>query len=119
MDFNVILKVGKYFLLSFNHNVNKNDVNKQLLPFFCKNNTTPIGQIPRTAVQGGKKVTTEVMSQIHTTPYHPFLWIIISIFKAGLSRSYDGWAKYEEKVPDVSDPIQNVETTCNSKLKFT
>ena len=41
------------------------------------------------------------------------------IFKAGLSSSYDGWAKYKEKVPDVSDPSQNVETTCNSKLKFT
>ena len=39
--------------------------------------------------------------------------------KAGLSSSYDGWAKYKEKVPDMSDPDQNVETTCNSKLKFT
>ena len=41
------------------------------------------------------------------------------IFKAGLSSSYDGWVKYKEKVPDVSDPNQNVETTCNSILKFT
>ena len=41
------------------------------------------------------------------------------IFKAGLSSSYDCWAKYKEKVPDVSDPNQNVETTYNSKLKFT
>ena len=41
------------------------------------------------------------------------------MFKAGLSSSYDGWVKYKEKVPDVSDPNQNVETTCNSKLKFT
>ena len=40
------------------------------------------------------------------------------IFKAGLSSSYDGWAKYKEKVPDVSDPSQIVETTQNSKLKF-
>ena len=31
----------------------------------------------------------------------------------------DGRAKYKEKVPDVSDPNQNLETTCNSKLKFT
>ena len=31
----------------------------------------------------------------------------------------DGWARYKEKVPDVSDCIQNVETTCSSKLKFT
>ena len=41
------------------------------------------------------------------------------IFKAGPSSSYDGWAKYKKKVPDVSDPNQNVETTCNSKLMFT
>ena len=27
--------------------------------------------------------------------------------------------KCKEKVPDVSDPNQNVEATCNSKLKFT
>ena len=33
--------------------------------------------------------------------------------------SYDGWEKCKEKVPDVSDPNQNGETTCNSKLKFT
>ena len=36
--------------------------------------------------------------------------------KAGLSKSYDGWEKCKEKVPD---PNQNVETTCNSKFKFT
>ena len=36
-----------------------------------------------------------------------------------LPSSYDGWAKYKEKVSDVSDPNQNGETTCNSKLKFT
>ena len=41
------------------------------------------------------------------------------IFKAGLSSSYDGWVKCKEKVLDVSDPNQNVETTCNCKLKFT
>ena len=40
------------------------------------------------------------------------------IFKAGLSGSYDGWAKYKETVPEVSDPNQNVEITCNSKLRF-
>ena len=40
------------------------------------------------------------------------------IFKAGLSSSFDGWAKYKEKVTNVSDPNQNVETTCNAKLKF-
>ena len=31
----------------------------------------------------------------------------------------DGWAKYKEKVPNVSDPNQNVETTYDCKLKFT
>ena len=31
----------------------------------------------------------------------------------------DDWAKYKEKVPDVSDLNQNVETSYNSKLKFT
>ena len=41
------------------------------------------------------------------------------VFKAGLSSSYDGWAKCKEKVPDVSDPNQNVETRSHSKLKFT
>ena len=42
------------------------------------------------------------------------------ILKAGLSRSsYDGWAKYKEKVSDVSDPNQNGERTCSSKPKFT
>ena len=30
-----------------------------------------------------------------------------------------GQNKCKEKVPDVSDPNQNVEKTCNSKLKFT
>ena len=30
-----------------------------------------------------------------------------------------GQNKCKEKVPDVSDPNQNVETTCNCKLKFT
>ena len=43
----------------------------------------------------------------------------MSIFKPGLSSSYDRRAKYKEKVPDVSQPNQNVKTTCNSKLKFT
>ena len=43
-------------------------------------------------------------------------------FKAGLSSSYEVMAAVgkicKEKVP-VSDPSQNVETTNNSKLKFT
>ena len=40
------------------------------------------------------------------------------IFKTGLSSLNDGWVKYKEKVPEVSDTNQNVETTCTSKLKF-
>ena len=48
------------------------------------------------------------------------LWTKVWAFsKAGLSSSYDGWAKCKEKVPDVSDPNQNVETRSHSKLKFT
>ena len=35
------------------------------------------------------------------------------------SSSYDGWAKCKEKLPDVSDSNENVEATCNSKLKLT
>ena len=41
------------------------------------------------------------------------------IFKALKSSSYDCWVIYKEKIPDVSDPNQNVKTTCNSKLKLT
>ena len=41
------------------------------------------------------------------------------IFKAGLSSSYDCSTKYKENVPDMSDSNQNVDTTCNSQLKFT
>ena len=43
----------------------------------------------------------------------------LPVFKTGLSSSYDGWAECKEKVPDVSDPNQNVDSSCNSKLKFT
>ena len=46
------------------------------------------------------------------------LYQSMRVFKAGVSSSYEGWAKYKEKVPDVSDPNQNKETTYNSKLKF-
>ena len=49
----------------------------------------------------------------------PVLHQSMCIFKASLSSSYDCWEKYKEKVPDVSDLNQNVETICNSKLKFT
>ena len=41
------------------------------------------------------------------------------IFKALKSSSYDCWVIYKEKIPDVSDPNQNIKTTCNSKLKLT
>ena len=40
------------------------------------------------------------------------------IFKAVLSSLSDDWAQYEEKAPVMSDSSQNVETTCNSELKF-
>ena len=32
---------------------------------------------------------------------------------------YDSWEKRKEKVPDVSDPNQNIETRSHSKLTFT
>ena len=35
---------------------------------------------------------------------------------AGLSSLRDGWVKYKQKVPDMSDSNQNLETKCNSKL---
>ena len=44
------------------------------------------------------------------------------IFKAGLSSSYDVMAGQNVKkkyLPNGPDPNQNVETTYNSKLKFT
>ena len=53
--------------------------------------------------------------QLHMSILHKSM----CIFKAGLLSSYYGWAKYKEKVPCVSDPNQNVETTCHSKLNFT
>ena len=43
----------------------------------------------------------------------------LPVFKACLSISYDGWAKCKEKVPNVSDPNQTVETRSHSKHKFT
>ena len=43
----------------------------------------------------------------------------VPVFMAVLPSSYNGWEKLKEKVPDVSNPNQNVETPCNSKLKFT
>ena len=42
----------------------------------------------------------------------------MSILKAGLSILIDSWAKYKQKVPDMSDSNQNVERTCNSKFRF-
>ena len=54
-------------------------------------------------------------TNVSSAPKYEYL----PVFKAGLSSSYDGWAKCKEKVPDASDPNQNVERTCNSKLKFT
>ena len=56
--------------------------------------------------------------QLQMSVLHHFM-SIFSVFNAGLSSSYDGWAKCNEKVPDVSAPNQNVETRSHSKLKFT
>ena len=46
-------------------------------------------------------------------------YVHLPVFKTALSSLHGGWAKYKEKVLDVSDPNQNAETTCNSKLKWT
>ena len=53
--------------------------------------------------------------QLQILVLHQSMWI----FNAGLSSSFDGLTIYKEEVPDVENPNQNVETTCNSKLKFT
>ena len=45
-------------------------------------------------------------------------WTKVCIFKAGLSSLSNGWAKYKQEVPDMSDCNENLEITCNSKLKF-
>ena len=41
------------------------------------------------------------------------------ILKADISSLSDGWPKYLEKVTDLSDSNQNVNTRCISKVNFT
>ena len=54
--------------------------------------------------------------QLQTSVMHQRMYI----FKAGLSSQVHMMAgKNIKKVPDASDPKQNVETTWNFKLKFT
>ena len=60
-------------------------------------------------------LTSRILLQLQMSVLNQSMYI----FKAGLSGSYDGWAKYKEKAPDVSNLNRNVETTCNSKLRFT
>ena len=45
----------------------------------------------------------------------------MSVFQSSMlvSLVHIGWAKCKEKVPDVSDPNQNVETRSHSNFKFT
>ena len=52
--------------------------------------------------------------QVQISAFHQIMFK----FKAGLPSLIDGWAKYQEKVTDMSDSNQNIKTTCNSKLKF-
>ena len=40
------------------------------------------------------------------------------MFKAGLSSLSDGWAKYKQKLPDMSDSNQNLETTAIPNSSF-
>ena len=42
----------------------------------------------------------------------------LCIFKVGLSSLSDGWAKDKQKVPDMSDSNQNLETTGWQNLIF-
>ena len=65
-----------------------------------------------------KKTFSESL-QLQMSVLHQRMSIFQSSFKAFLSISYDGWAKCKEKVPNVSDPNQTVETRSHSKLKFT
>ena len=44
---------------------------------------------------------------------------IMCIFKADLSGLSDDCTKYKATVPDVSNPNQNIERACISKLKLT
>ena len=55
------------------------------------------------------------MSATNSSPTYEHL----PVFKACLSISCDGWEKCKEKVPNVSDANQTVETGSHSKLKFT
>ena len=65
-----------------------------------------------------KEIFAEIL-QIHMNVSSAPTYEHFPVFNTGLSSSYDGWAKCKEKVPDVSDPNQNVETRSHSKLKFT
>ena len=60
-------------------------------------------------------LTSRILLQLQMSVLNQSMYI----FKAGLLGSYDGWAKYKEEAPDVSNPNRNVETTCNSKFRFT
>ena len=60
-------------------------------------------------------ILNKMIKKIHQKNLVPW----ICAFARLVSQVHDCWAKCKEKVPDVSDPNQNVETTSNSKLKFT
>ena len=47
-------------------------------------------------------LTSRIVLQLKMSFLHQSMYI----FKAGLSSLYYGWAKYKEKVTDVSDPNQ-------------
>ena len=59
-------------------------------------------------------LTSRILLQLQMSVLHESTFI----FKAGLSSSYDCWVKYKKKYLIVRSQ-SNVETTCNSKLKFT
>ena len=49
----------------------------------------------------------------------PVLHQAMCTSKADHSSLRHVWAKYKDKVPDVSESSQNIETPCKSKLKLT
>ena len=75
--------------------------------------------LQRDGTRNGLSNIKEILQKI-TAKNVNFLHQSMSIFQ-GWSQVHmmAGQNKWTEKVPGVSDPNQYVETTCNSKLKFT
>ena len=92
--------------------------NKLFVSDFCANldsETLIWFNLHRDRTGNGLPSTTDTFAeslQLQMSVLHQSMYI----FKAFKSSSYNCWVIYKEKVPGVSDPNQNVKTTCNSKL---